>query len=265
MKRRIVWAFGDAEVTRLGDPAEHGLSSAPMTAEQQHRRQVPPDRRTTSISASWVFLAVAGAIVALGVLAIALSAGGDSGEDLGPQTRAVQVGGAALAPFEGLPDPAVGMPAPELRGEDFAGTPVVIADDGRAKAIAFLAHWCPHCQAEAPRLADFLESTGMPGGVDLYIVPTGTSASQPNYPPQTWLEREGLGAVATLVDSDDGAAMQAAGGTAFPYWVFVDAGGEVALRLSGELPEGAFAEIVRRLDAGQPLTGDLEPGPASEA
>lgn len=236
-----------------------------MTARPSTR---PPARgpvRPRRASGTLLWGVVIGGVALLGVLAVALSAGSDDA-DLPAQTRPVEIGGEALAPYvAGEPDPAIGQPMPELRGEDFAGTPVEIADDGRAKAIAFLAHWCPHCRAEVPRLAAFLEGQGMPPGVDLYLVPTGTDPSRPNYPPQTWLEGEGLGDVPTLVDNDQSAAMGAAGGTGFPYWVFVDADGAVAGRLSGELPDGVFGEVVGRLAAGEPLTGGVDTGPASDA
>ena len=35
--------------------------------------------------------------------------------------------------------------------------------DGKAKAIFFVAHWCPHCQAEIPRLSEWLKTHGLPG------------------------------------------------------------------------------------------------------
>ena len=43
-------------------------------------------------------------------------------------------------------------PSPPSPASDFDGDDITIgADDGTAKVILFVAHWCPHCQAEVPR------------------------------------------------------------------------------------------------------------------
>jgi hypothetical protein len=56
--------------------------------------------------------------------------------------RDPEVTGTALAEFtRPVPDFAVGQPAPEARGTAFDGSSVSITNDGRAKALVFLAHW----------------------------------------------------------------------------------------------------------------------------
>ena len=52
----------------------------------------------------------------------------------------------------------------------------------------FLAHWCPHCQAEVPRIVT-LAKAGAFDGLDVASVATGTSSQYPNYPPSAWLAR----------------------------------------------------------------------------
>lgn len=53
-----------------------------------------------------------------------------------------EVSGARLADFtRPTPDAAAGQPAPEVRGTSFDGTTVSITNDGRTKALVFLAHW----------------------------------------------------------------------------------------------------------------------------
>ena len=53
-----------------------------------------------------------------------------------------EVSGARLAAFaRPTPDAAAGQPAPEVRGTSFDGSPVSITNDGRTKALVFLAHW----------------------------------------------------------------------------------------------------------------------------
>lgn len=202
-----------------------------------------PDRQRSPL-----FLIGAGVIVALGIVAVILTRGGTDRE-VPAQYRPVTVQGAALAPFAGAgADPAVGVRAPALAGQDFAGRTVRIEPDGRAKALVFLAHWCPHCRAEAPRLARYLAEVGLPDGVDLYVIPTGTSRARENYPPSAWLTRERLGTVPTLIDDEDGSAAAAYGLTSYPYLVLLDSRFQVAGRLSGAGID--FAGLLDRLAAG---------------
>ena len=80
-------------------------------------------------------------------LALALVAGaalltGACGETQGGGVRDPEVTGAQLAAFtRPTPDPAAGQPAPQVHGASFNGTAVSITNDGRAKALIFLAHW----------------------------------------------------------------------------------------------------------------------------
>lgn len=91
-------------------------------------------------------------VAAAVVLALVAGRGGPGGEDEGlAQVRPVEVSGEPLPPLaDGAVDPAIGRPVPEARGATFDGTVVVIVRDGQPKLIAFLAHWCPHCQREVP-------------------------------------------------------------------------------------------------------------------
>jgi cytochrome c biogenesis protein CcmG/thiol:disulfide interchange protein DsbE len=210
---------------------------------------------------------VVGGIVFIAIVAIiaaVLSGGGDDkGDDNGvAQTRSVKVEGTALGQFDDSPanDPAIGATAPTLIGQNFAGKRVTIGNDGKAKAILFVAHWCPHCQAEIPRVADYLKQQGLPAGVELFIVPTSTSPQYPNYPPQTWLDREGLGNVPTLVDDDQNTAHGAYGNGGFPNLVLVSANGKVAARFSGELGEAAYPVLLDALAKGTAIPGTSEGG-----
>jgi thiol-disulfide isomerase/thioredoxin len=55
--------------------------------------------------------------------------------------------------------------------------------------VVFVAHWCPHCQAEVPRIVALAKAGKV--SVPIVGVATGTDASAPNYPPSAWLQREG--------------------------------------------------------------------------
>jgi cytochrome c biogenesis protein CcmG, thiol:disulfide interchange protein DsbE len=142
-------------------------------------------------------------------------------------------------------DPAVGLPAPEVAGHDFDGKPVRIAHDGRPKAIVFLAHWCPHCQAEVPLIEAWVKAGGVPSGVDLISVATSIDPTRPNYPPEAWFQREGW-TVPVIVDPTNSVA-RAYGLTAFPYWVFVGADGNVRARTVGELSVADLEATLRGL------------------
>jgi thiol-disulfide isomerase/thioredoxin len=181
-------------------------------------------------------LVIAAAALAAVVLAPAASptssAGGPSPST--PIAISSPAVGAALPAYAAGPDdPAVGRPIPEVDGAAFDGTPVAIKADGKPKLIVFLAHWCPHCQREVPVVQSWLDTNGMPAGVELMSVVTAIDPNRPNYPPDAWLASEHW-EVPVVVDADNQIATSY-GLTAFPYWVAVRADGTVAQRLTGEL------------------------------
>jgi len=206
-----------------------------------------------------LFPIVVGVVIAIGLaVVVATVVGGDddtSTVDV-QQTRAVSVDGDPLPAFDGdsVEDPALGLTAPTVTGENFASEPLRIANDGRPKAIAFVAHWCPHCQAEVPRIEEWLSTTGLPEGVDLYFVSTRVSAPDGNYPPSEWLEREGVSGVPTIADDEGSTALAAYGAGGFPYLVYLDADNNVVLRTSGEYGSDpqAYTPVFEALASGEP-------------
>ncbi|HEX6947486.1 MAG TPA: TlpA disulfide reductase family protein [Acidimicrobiia bacterium] len=131
-------------------------------------------------------------------------------------------------------DPAVGMTAPTVTGTDWNGNEITIGPDGRPKIVVFLAHWCPHCQAEVPRIIDWLEDGGLPEGVDLYAATIFTNASRPNFPPQDWLEREGWD-VPTVMDSAENEIVQGFGVLSTPTYIVLDGENKNLGRAAGEI------------------------------
>ena len=109
-----------------------------------------------------------------------------------------------------------------------------ITDDGTAKGIVFLAHWCPHCQEEVPRVQEWLDNGGGVDGVDLYSVSTAANSGRTNHPASDWLVREGW-TTPLIVDDQSSSVLSAYGRGGFPYWVFLNADGTVALRTAGQL------------------------------
>jgi len=213
--------------------------SRPRTAAGRRRRAVIP--------------MTLGVVALLAVVAVLVSRGGDGDErTTAPgveQTRPVAVTGGPLVPFVDGNDPAVGATAPQLDGAGFDGTPLRIGADGRPKVLVFVAHWCPHCQREVPVLADWLARNGIPHGVDLYAVSTGTSPERPNYPPSAWLERERF-VVPTLADDADGTAARAFGLSAFPFFVAIDRDNHVIARASGELSIEQWEGLIEQARTG---------------
>ena len=188
-------------------------------------------------------------VVALGIALLA--SGGDDDADTATAggallaTADITVRGDALAPFpKGGEDPAVGAAAPTLEGVDPTGQGATVAFE-EPTLVAFLAHWCPHCQAELPELVALAEE-GALDGIDAVVVLTGTDESAPNYPPAPWLDEEGwTGRV--ILDDEQGSAASAFGLSSYPYLVLVDADGEVVARNAGGLGLEGLREFVGRL------------------
>ena len=202
---------------------------------------------------------IAGAVVVLlAIVAIVATSGGDDAEDVSTAgsgsasaTQPVTPTGEPLVPYEkSASDPAVGVVAPALVGASFDGSPLAIEPtDGTAKLVLFVAHWCPHCQREVPFLVDHLADSPLPDDVELVTVSTAVDEKAPNYPPQTWLEDEGW-TFPVLADSAEGAAADAYGLTAFPYFVALHEDGTVAARASGELSADELEALVAAAQGG---------------
>jgi thiol-disulfide isomerase/thioredoxin len=193
----------------------------------------------------WLWIALAGVLTTVAGIAVVASNGSEPAPTAAgiEQTRPVEVTGTPLPRLADGPDPAVGRPIPTVRGAGFDGDPVRIGGTGRATIVVFVAHWCPHCRNEVPVLSRYLADDPLPEGVDLVTVSTASSEDRPNHPASSWLEDEGWpGPV--LADSAEGAAAQAFGLDAFPYFVAVDSSGEVVARTAGEIPTGEFADLV---------------------
>jgi thiol-disulfide isomerase/thioredoxin len=191
----------------------------------------------------------AGVAAVLAALVVALVVGGDDGDDGGGDTAG---GGGTAAGVAGLlgvtDDPAIGTALPPLSGRDLEGAPLTIEADGRPTIVVFVAHWCPHCQAEVPRVQDWVDDGGLPEGVDLASVATASDERRPNYPAGDWLADEGW--TAPVLDDADDSVAEAAGVDSYPFWIFVDADGRIAARTSGELDISLLDEAADMLAAG---------------
>jgi cytochrome c biogenesis protein CcmG/thiol:disulfide interchange protein DsbE len=220
----------------------------PSAKKRHEQERVARRRRVRAISIAAV---AAGILALVGVAAASIGGGGranPSGSATIPgQTAPVSVRGGSLPTYSSTgADQAVGMHAPELIGSSFDGSAVKITNDGTPKAIVFLAHWCPHCQAELPRIVNMQEQGMLPAAVDIYAVSSGVNPSYPNYPPSTWLARERW-SNPTMADDEQGTATQAFGLSGYPMIVFVDTNGSVVARISGEQEDATIIGLMHQL------------------
>jgi thiol-disulfide isomerase/thioredoxin len=226
-------------------PARPVASSAKGRAAQasaKGRTGAPPARKRR-----FPIALIAGIALAAGLTAVIVITMGSSGDDGPLEVGTPTVTGEVLARFVSADaDPAVGQPIPEVTGADFDGTPVAITRDGRAKVIIFFAHWCSVCQQEVPLIVDWLPGAVIPDNVDLLMVSTGVDRARPNYPPSEWLEKEGW-TLPVLMDGESHSVGAAFGLSAYPYFVFVNADGNVAGRLTGGLPAETLSALVAGL------------------
>jgi cytochrome c biogenesis protein CcmG/thiol:disulfide interchange protein DsbE len=151
-----------------------------------------------------------------------------------------------MPPDAAVDTSAIGETAPIVIGADFAGSEVRIENDGRAKAIVLLAHWCPHCQNEVPEVQAWLDSGGGVEGVDMYSVATSMNSTRENYPASEWLDREGW-TVPVVVDDQENSVYIAHGAGGFPFWVFVNSDGTVAARVAGRIGIDQLEQFMNEL------------------
>jgi cytochrome c biogenesis protein CcmG, thiol:disulfide interchange protein DsbE len=151
------------------------------------------------------------------------------------ENQPVTIVGDVLVPLPDKgPDPAIGLTAPTIDGHDFTGKAVTIKPgDGKPKLILFVAHWCPHCQREVPRIVKWTNDGSIPKSIEVVAVSTGVKSDQNNFPPSTWLAKENWPGMIVADDTKSQAAL-AYGLTGFPFFALVDGTGKVVARDSGE-------------------------------
>lgn len=218
-------------------------------------------------SRSWWW--VAAALVAVGgIVAVALLVGRSddattnasdttvAGLAALPTSQPVAVTGDPLPEYvaEASVDPAVGLAAPVVDGSNFNDQPIQVSSDEGAYLLVFLAHWCPHCNAELGQLTDWKNSGAVPADLRVIGVATAASPTSVNFPPAQWFSDRGW-PWPVLVDESTGdgtpgRAATAFGATGWPYFVIVGADGTVKARVSGEVEPAAMEQIVATALAG---------------
>ena len=132
-------------------------------------------------------------------------------------------------------DPSQDAVAPVLKGQSFSGAEMTIRPgaSGKPTMLVFLAHWCPHCNREIPRLIDWKEQGLVPADLRVVGITTASRSDQANWPPSQWItDMEWPWEV--MADSETADAANAYGVDGYPMIVVIGADGKVKLRFSGE-------------------------------
>lgn len=179
----------------------------------------------------------------------------DVPDSLDGAVAAVDVLGERLAPLvDEASDPAIGQQVPVLVGYDLEGRPIRIdpANDGPTMLV-FVAHWCPHCNDEIPKLNRMRAYDQFPDDLNIVAVSTAVAPDRPNFPPDEWLRDDMAWKYPAMFDGLDMAsdpptfvAADAYGVTGFPFTTLVDGEGTVVDRWSGEREDD---EIIARIAA----------------
>jgi thiol-disulfide isomerase/thioredoxin len=202
----------------------------------------PGASKPRSLSTLWWIL---GGVVGLGlIILLAISIAGEAPRDDSAGFGTPVVAGDPLPTYNpDAADVALGLPAPLVQGADWEGNPVSIEADGTPKIVVFLAHWCPHCQAEVPVIQSWVNAGNLPDDVELLSVATLTDPTRPNWPPQDWLVNEGWTAP-VIMDDATGTVAGNYGLAGTPFWIVLDGDNNNLQRASGELSTDGLNTLV---------------------
>lgn len=212
-----------------------------------------PKSGTTQAKGNSTLWWIIGGVVGLGLIVwLAMSIAGEAPVDESMGYGDPTVEGDPLPVYAaGQQDVSVGLTAPTVEGADWNDNPVSIEPDGTAKIVVFLAHWCPHCQAEVPVVQDWVEAGNLPDDVELITVVTSTDRLRPNWPPQDWLEEEGWTAP-VIMDDQIGTVAGNYGMSGTPFYVVLDGDNTNLGRVSGEIgAQGLDALLALAQSGGQ--------------
>ena len=202
-----------------------------------------------------IFIGLGLVVVVAAIFAIVASGGSDTpttttvpsgnGSVAAAEYQPVAITGEALTPLGSSgTDASAGAPGPAVKGYSHTGLPVEInpGSDGPTMLV-FLAHWCPHCNREIPRLIDWKEQGLVPDNLRVVGITTASRNDQANWPPSEWIETMKW-PFEVMVDSETQQMAAAYGVDGFPFMVILDAQGNVAKRFSGEVEVADLVSII---------------------
>jgi thiol-disulfide isomerase/thioredoxin len=204
-------------------------------AKQGKRPAKPTPRGGGRSSSTWIAIS---AVIAIVVLAAMFFSGGGDADDGGfapsaPGTVSIErEGGPMLAAGEDVPE----FEAPALEG---GGTIAWRDVEGAPTVLSIWAPWCPHCQAELPRLSAGVDARP---GLQLVTVTTAYGA-QPGPTPPEYLADEGL-SFPVAVDDDAQTLLRGFGVESFPTTYYVASDGTVVTATTGEVPADQLDAIL---------------------
>lgn len=198
-----------------------------------------------------IFWIIIGLLVVGGLAALILTAPDKATKEReaaalnAPVNADVKVEGRDLPSWGGEgKDKGIGKIVPAISGTTMKSKKVTFAPNGKAgRAFVVLAHWCPHCNNEVPKIVEWAKKNPLGAGVEIVGISTAADKGQINYPPAQWLARENW-KFTTLADDEIGTASKALGVEGYPFIVFTDKDGKVVQRFSGEMPIDDFAKAI---------------------
>ena len=177
-------------------------------------RQVPRDSGTNDRTIRWVAIAVVG-IVGLALALLRAPGGNVDRDDMAGRGRA----------------------APDIALTDFDGDRLWLSDyRGKPLVVNFWASWCPSCAAEMPAFAKIHRET------DGRVAFLGINASDARESAEDLATETGV--TYRLAEDPRGEAFQAFGAPGMPTTVFIDASGNVADVVAGQLSEGQLRDYI---------------------
>jgi thiol-disulfide isomerase/thioredoxin len=209
-----------------------------------------------------IAIVVAVVVVIAAVIAIVVSSGDNNGSSSDntsssgvvlEETQPVEITGDSLNPFDTAEnDTTIGLTPPTLEGSTFdsKSLSVIPGENGRAIMVVFLAHWCPHCNAEIPILIEWKNSGGVPSNLDVIGVSTAVFDDRDNYPPSKWITDMKF-PWPVMADTENSDAAIAYGVAGFPSFVLIDEAGKVMYRADGQK---SLAEITVIMETFFPST-----------
>ncbi|HZD22428.1 MAG TPA: TlpA disulfide reductase family protein [Acidimicrobiia bacterium] len=211
-----------------------------MSTKTASKRQ----QKTNSSLLWWILGGVAGLSL---IVWLAFAIAGEQPLDDTIAFGEVSVEGENLPFFDSsAADPAIGLTAPTVTGQTLDGSELTIGPSDTAKIIVMVAHWCPHCQREVPLIQQWVDSGGLPDGVELYGVTVLTNRLRDGstWPPKDWLEGEGW-TIPTIMDDESGSVVSAYGLTSTPTYVVLGPDNENLGRVAGEIGTAGLTSLAQ--------------------
>ena len=91
-------------------------------------------------------------------------------------------------------------------------------------------------------IGPWIKDNPVSNDLKFFAIATSIDKSRPNYPPDTWLNKD-VWPVPTLVDDKESSAGKAFGLTSFPTWIILDEKGKVYNRFSGSITTKDFVDL----------------------